>query len=161
MFFSIFGNCSMKTKTVTLGSFIKDSVITEYGWKYISNLSRTVAYRYYKTYDIEDLVSMSITDLADFLILLEKGGDDIRSIRNVLFTRARNAMSNYLYHHRKAVPTEDEVLDTHTSKEYLSKDMLYKFTSLEEAHLLSLRLWRLYLGSREYIIHNGNKEELE
>lgn len=136
-------------KAITLDSFVKDSSITEYGWKYISNLAKTISYRYYRTYDMEDLVSLAITDLADFLILLEKGNNIPRNIRNVLFTRGRNTMSNYLYHRRKTVPTEDEVLDTNASKEYIVNTPEYTYTTLEEAHLLSLKLWRLYRGERE------------
>jgi len=141
----------------TIESFIKDSKITEYGWRYINSLSKTVAYRYYRTYDTEDLISLAITDLAEFLLLIEQGDNVPRSIRNVLFTRARNSMSNYLYHRRKSVPTEDEVLDTQTSKEYITEDIpvKYEFSTLEEAHLLSLKLWRLYEGEKD------NSKELE
>lgn len=143
---------SKQSKTPdTLESFIKDSKITKYGWDYILRLARTVSYRYYRTYDTEDLISLAVTDLAEFLLLIEQGDNVPRSIRNVLFTRARNTMSNYLYHRRKAVPTEDEVLDKQTSKEYIAKELpvKYEFTTLEEAHLLSLKLWRLYNGSKE------------
>lgn len=134
-----------------LESFIKDSTITDYGWQYIQNLSRTVCYRYYRTYDTEDLISLSITDLAEFLLLLEKSEEVPRSLRNVLFTRSRNTMSNYLYHRRKDVPTEDEVLDTQISMECYTDEypVKYEFNTLEEAHLLSLRLWRLYEGEKD------------
>ena len=140
-----------KANPDTLDSYIKDSTITEYGWSFIRSLSKTVAYRYYRTYDTEDLISLAITDLADFLILIEKGNNVPRSIRNVLFTRARNSMSNYLYHRRKAVSTEDEELDTQTSRDFIVEDVpiKYEFSTLEEAHLLSLRLWRLYEGEKD------------
>jgi hypothetical protein len=111
-----------------------------------------VCYRYYRKHDTEDLISMAIPDLAEFLIVLEKSEDVPRSIRNVLFTRARNSMSNYLYHRRKDVPTEDEILDSHISKEYeddKEDTPSYDFTTLEEAHLLSLKLWRLYKGEKD------------
>lgn len=147
----------MKTKVIFLEAFVNDSKITKKGWDYICNLAKTVAYRYYKTYDTEDLISLAITDLADFLILLEKGKEKPRSLRNVLFTRARNTMSNYLYHHRKAVPTEDDILDTHLSKEYNSKHCIYEFSTLEEAHLLSLKLWRIYMGSKEFFCSSSNE----
>ena len=133
----------------TLDLFIKDSKVTPYGWEYITKLCKTVAFRYYRTYDTEDLISMAIIDLADFLLLIEQGNNVPRSIRNVLFTRARNAMSNYLYHRRKDVPTEDEILDLQTSKDYAVADIVYDFSTIEEAHLLSLKLWRYYEGARE------------
>ena len=139
----------MSKQVITLDSFVRDSQITEFGWQYIASISKTVCYRYYRTYDTEDLISMAITDLAEFLLLIEKGNDVPRSIRNVLFTRARNSMSNYLYHRRKAVPTEDEILDLQVSKEYAIADIVYDFSTVEEAHLLSLKLWRYYEGSRE------------
>ncbi len=132
----------------TLDSFVKDSKITDYGWSYISNLSKTVAFRYYRTYDTEDLISLATTDLADFLLVIASGDNIPRSIRNVLFTRARNSMSNYLYHRRKSVPTEDEILDLQISKDYSTSDIIYRFSSIEEAHLLSLKLWRYYEGAK-------------
>ena len=60
-------------------------------------------------------------------------------------------MSNYLYHRRKAVSTEDEELDTQTSRDFIVEDVpiKYEFSTLEEAHLLSLRLWRLYEGEKD------------
>lgn len=136
-------------QVITLDSFVKDSQITDFGWQYISSISKTVCYRYYRTYDTEDLISMAITDLAEFLLLIEQGDNVPRSIRNVLFTRARNSMSNYLYHRRKAVPTEDEILDLQVSKEYAIADIVYDFSTVEEAHLLSLKLWRYYEGAKE------------
>lgn len=140
---------SRPTKHDTLESFIVNSRITDYGWKYIQSLAKTIVFRYYRTYDTEDLISLAITDLAEFLLILESGNDVPRSIRNVLFTRGRNTVSNYLYHRRKAVPTEDEILDTQVSDEYLFDDIFYEFNTLEEAHLLSLELWRYYEGTRE------------
>jgi hypothetical protein len=134
-----------------LESYIKDSAITEYGWKSIQNLSKTVCFRYYRTYDVDDLISLAITDLAEFLFLLEKSDNIPRNIRNVLFTRARNTMSNYLYHRRKDVPTEDDLLDTQVSKECYTDELpiKYEFSTLEEAHLLSLKLWRMYEGEKD------------
>jgi hypothetical protein len=138
-----------KKQVDTLDLLVKSGQVTPYGWQYISTLCKTVAYRYYRTYDVEDLISMATIDLADFLLLIESGDNIPRSIRNVLFTRARNSMSNYLYHRRKTVPTEDEILDLQVSKEYAVADIIYNYTTIEEAHLLSLKLWRYYEGSRE------------
>lgn len=138
---------SRQTKQDTLESFIVNSKITDYGWKYIQSLAKTIVFRYYRTYDTEDLISLAITDLAEFLLILEEGNDVPRSIRNVLFTRGRNTVSNYLYHRRKAVPTEDEILDTQVSDDYLFDDILYEYNTLEEAHLLSLELWRYFRAS--------------
>lgn len=135
---------SRQTNANSLESFIVDSRITEYGWKYIQSLAKTIVFRYYRTYDTEDLISLAITDLAEFLLILEAGNDVPRSIRNVLFTRGRNTVSNYLYHRRKAVPTEDDILDTQMSDEYIFDDIFYEYNTLEEAHLLSLELWRYF-----------------
>ena len=136
-----------RTAKDTLDSFVVDSKITNYGWKYIQSLAKTIVFRYYRTYDTEDLISLAITDLAEFLLILESGNDVPRSIRNVLFTRGRNTVSNYLYHRRKSVPTEDELLDSQVSEEYLFDDLFYEFNTLEEAHLLSLELWRYFTTS--------------
>ena len=139
----------MSKQAVTFEDFVKNSQITDFGWQYIASISKTVCYRYYRTYDTEDLISMAITDLAEFLLLIDQGNNIPRSIRNVLFTRARNSMSNYLYHRRKAVPTEDEILDLQVSKEYAVADIVYDFSTVEEAHLLALKLWRYYEGAKE------------
>lgn len=150
-------NTSGKSSQKTIEDFIVNSKITDFGWKYIMNLAKTVATRYYHTYDIEDLVSLAIVDLAEFLVLIDSGDNKPRSIRNVLFTRARNSMSNYLYHRRKAVTTEDELLDTQTSDEYLTVEFPYTFSTLEEAHWMSLELWQYFLGSKETLKNYGGK----
>lgn len=133
----------------SLSDLCSDGKITQFGWTYIQRLSKVVAIRYYKMYDTEDLISLSITDLADFLLILTRSEEPPRSIRNVLFTRARNTMSNYLYHRKKDVPTEDEILDINAAEEEVICDIKYEYNTREEARLLSLELWRYYVGARE------------
>lgn len=131
-----------------LSELVKDHEITPIGWDYISSLSKVVVMRYYRTYDTEDLISLSIMDLAEFLLILENG-ENPRNLRNVLFTRSRNTVSNYLYHKKKYVPTDDVELDVNEAEEDLECDIKYEFNSIEQARLLSLEIWRYYEGTRE------------
>lgn len=124
--------------------------ISDYGWQYIRNLSTTVVYRYFKYKDIEDLISMATLDLAWFILNVLIGSDDVpRSLRNVLFTRARNCCTNSINHNSKSEPTDDDTLSKNQSEyntDDYDTDLDYKFTTRAEAHLLSLKIWNLYNG---------------
>ena len=124
--------------------------VSDYGWKYLRNLSTTVVYRYFKYRDIEDLISMATLDLAWFILNVLIGSDDVpRSLRNVLFTRARNCCTNSINHNSRTDPTDDETLAKNQS-EYSTDDydidLEYKFSTRTEAHLLSLKIWNIYTG---------------
>lgn len=141
----------MSETKVSLESLVNDSGVTKAGWDYILSLSKTVAFRFY--HSDKDLISLSVMDLASFLLSLYKGDNKPISLRNVLFTRSRNCMSNHLYHYRKLTPVEDELLDTKASKEYeadpIDLPFDYTFSTVEEAHTLSLKMWRYYAGTWE------------
>lgn len=87
----------------------------ENAWQYITSLADVVIHRYYRTYDVEDLVSLVVVDAAEFLLRVEQNMDSgamvPRSIRNVLFTRMRNVASNYLYKLRRLVPVSSMEAD--------------------------------------------------
>lgn len=126
--------------------------VSDYGWKYIRDLSKTVVYRYFKYGDIEDLISMATLDLAWFILNVLIDSDNIpRSLRNVLFTRARNCCTNSINHNSKAEPTADDTLAKNQSA-YNTDDydtnLDYRFTTRAEAHLLSLKIWNLYNGNK-------------
>lgn len=124
--------------------------ISEYGWRYIRNLSKTVVHRYFKYRDIEDLISMATVDLAWFILNVIIGSDDVpRSLRNVLFTRARNTCTNSINHNGRSEPTDDEILSKNQSNynaDDYDTDLDYKFNTRAEAHLLSLKIWNIYNG---------------
>ena len=122
--------------------------ISDYGWKYIRGLSKTVVYRYFNYREIEDLVSMATLDLAWFILNVLIGSDDYpRSIRNVLFTRARNCCTNSINHDRRSEPTDDETLFNRKGKQEADDYEIpieYKFNTRAEAHILSLKIWDIY-----------------
>ena len=76
-----------------------------------------VIHRYYRTYDVEDLINL-VVDAAEFLLRVEQNMDSgamvPRSIRNVLFTRMSNVASNYLYKLRRLVPVSSMAVDGDT-----------------------------------------------
>ena len=104
------------------GSGVKDIVngqqITPRGWQYITSLADVVIHRYYRTYDVEDLISLVVVDAGEFLLRVEQNMDSgamvPKSIRNVLFTRMRNVASNYLYKLRRMVPVSSMAADGDT-----------------------------------------------
>ena len=84
-----------------LSQFVADGKPTEFCWEYITTLAKVVASKYFAKYfeyfDNDDLVSLAITDAVAFVIKVasQNTDDDIHNIRNVLFTRIRNTLSNF------------------------------------------------------------------
>lgn len=132
--------------------------VSDFGWDYNHKLCIVVAQRFFSFADKEDLVSLAVIDLAEFILRTLVDGDTPRSVRNVLFTRARNVMCNYLHHIKKVCSTDDTILALETSPHNADDYNVcfdYNFSSLEEAHSLSLKIWCLYrfkkLNKREML----------
>lgn len=84
-----------------LNDVVVNSKLTPAAWELITEASTKIIARYYPTYDREDLHDMLQVDLAEFLLRLADNvtsgaSEKPRSLRNVIFTRARNSCSNYL-----------------------------------------------------------------
>ena len=129
------------------GSGVKDIVngqqITPRGWQYITSLADVVFHRFYRTYDVEDLISLVVVYAAEFLLRVEQNMDSgamvPRSIRNVLFTRMRNVASNYLYKLRRLVPVSRMAADGDSEAEQAKAEP--SFWPCYAIDVLPHRLW--------------------
>lgn len=166
-------------KNLKLSSFVENGKPTKVCWDYISNLSNVVTTRYFGKYlyhfDKDDLVSLATSDAVAFAVKVASSNtdDNIKSIRNVFFTRIRNTLSNFIFRSNKLVSTEDEILDKQTvfPKSFeISSDLIdtseLNIDSLDSFRTVSLRAWYLFRtnGARtKYFItdKNNNLEDWE
>lgn len=86
---------------MNLSDVVNNEMLTPAAWELITEASTKIIARYYPTYDREDLHDMLQVDLAEFLLRLADNvnsgaSEKPRSLRNIIFTRARNSCSNYL-----------------------------------------------------------------
>ena len=108
-----------KANKVSINDFIIDGKPTQQCWDYISNLAKVVISKYFYKYtdyfDKDDLTSLAISDAVAFTIKVAENNNSgcnvIKNVRNVLFTRIRNTLSNFIFRSNKLVNTEDEILD--------------------------------------------------
>lgn len=125
-----------------VADFVVERELTPMFWEYASSLALVVAKRYYRTYDVEDLVSCAVVNLAEFAMTLEASDVVIRNIRSYFFTRIRNTMSNYVYSASKSVSTDQEILDCNELNLRPDFNISCDFKDNNEARLLSLKLWK-------------------
>lgn len=147
----------LKKRIPKLSELVVNGEPTITCWKYSTFLSKVVISKCFSKYldhfDIEDLSNLSICDAVDFSVKLASNqtDDDIKNLRNVLFTRMRNTLSNFIFRSNKLVDTEDEILDqtivypnSSLSKiETVSLEDL-EINSIDSCRLISLRTWRLF-----------------
>lgn len=127
----------------TIYDLVQEGTVTEFGWDYIISLSRVVQGKCYRMErDPEDLRQTAIMDCASYLMEFDPEGFVIRNMRTFLFTRMRNAMSNYKYHNSKSPLLDSKVIED-CNPGYSFPEFDYSFSTLEEARELSLRLWRM------------------
>jgi hypothetical protein len=140
-----------------LSEFVIDGEATEICWKYISTLSKVVVSKYFAKYleyfDKDDLVSLAISDAVEFIkkVASSRKDEDIKNMRNVLFTRIRNTLSNFVFRSNRLVSTADEILDRHIVNpkfDDVNSDLIdlhdLSIDSLESFREVSLRAWQLF-----------------
>ena len=140
-----------------LSEFVVDGEATEICWKYISTLSKVVVSKYFAKYleyfDKDDLVSLAISDAVEFIkkVASSRKDEDIKNMRNVLFTRIRNTLSNFVFRSNRLVSTADEILDRHIVNpkfDDVNSDLIdlhdLSIDSLESFREVSLRAWQLF-----------------
>lgn len=160
--------------TLALSDFVIDNEPTQFCWEYITTLASVVISKYFHKYlehfDREDLASLAISDATAFIIKVVKINDnetnEIKNIRNLLFTRIRNTLSNFIFRSNKLVVTEDEVLDLNIvyPKSYDFKHDLINLDeldidSIESFRSISLKVWNLFLTNsaiKKYFINDNN-----
>ncbi len=157
-----------------LSEFVVNGEPTELCWKYISTLSKVVVSKYFAKYlehfDKDDLVSLAISDAVAFMkiVAVRKTDDDIRNIRNVLFTRIRNTLSNFVFRSNRLVSTDDTILDkqiVYPKSTELRSDLIdlhdLSIDSLDSFRTVSLRTWNLFKkngAKQKYTVTSENDD---
>ena len=166
-----------KKKTYTnpsFNDFFTDGKLNELCWNYISTLSDVVVSKYFSKYlvyfDREDLVSLAISDCSTFINKVRElnHSDEIKNLRNVLFTRIRNTLSNFVFRSNKLVRTEDDVLDkfcVYPKSFEIKSDLvnLYDLNidSIDAFRTVTNKAWKIFLtdsAKQKYFINNNNND---
>lgn len=159
-----------------LSELIIDGSPTPMCWDYNSKLSKVVVSKCFSKYteyfERDDLIALAVADSVAFTIKLARlnKDEDIKNIRNVLFTRIRNTLSNFIFRSNKLINTEDTVLDKQStcSKHYeidydviSSYDLL--FDSIDSFRTVSLKTWNLFKsnGARTKYFINDDTNNIE
>jgi hypothetical protein len=157
-----------------LSEFVISGKPTQLCWDYISTLSKVVISKYFSKYaehfDKDDLASLATSDAVAFIIKVStlQTDEDIKNIRNVLFTRIRNTLSNFIFRSNKLISTEDDILDKQTVYPKLfemKSDLIdmhdLSIDSIDSFRTVSLRTWKLFKtngAKRKYTINDSNDD---
>lgn len=153
-----------------LSELLTDGEPNEMCWEYISTLSKIVIAKcfskYLEHFDIGDLAQLATCDAIAFVkkVASLHTGEDIKNTRNVLFTRIRNTLSNFIFRSNKLVNTDDEELDRFTvyPKAFDMKSDLVDIydlmiDSIDSCRKVSVRTWKLFQSNsaqQKYFITN-------
>lgn len=144
-----------------LSEFVIDGKPTEFCWNYCTTLAEVVVVKYFNKYleffSKEDLIQMAISDVISFAIKLAslQNDSDIKNLRNVLFTRIRNTLSNFIFRSNKCVSTDDTILDTYVVYPK-STDIKHDLIDLQDLMINDLNSFReTSLHTWDYFKKNG------
>ena len=157
-----------------LSDLIVDGKPTQACWDYISVLASAVTIKYFAKYfehfNKDDLCQLSISDAVAFTIKLAslQTDDDIRNLRNVLFTRIRNTLSNFIFRSNRLVSTDDEILDmqvVYPKSSDIKSDLInmhnLSIDSIDSFRTVSASAWKLFKtnGAKQtYSITDSNND---
>ena len=159
-----------------LSEFVIDGKPTQLCWDYISKLAKVVISKcfskYVEYFDREDLTSLATADAVAFAIKVStlQTDDDIKNVRNVLFTRIRNTLSNFIFRSNKLISTEDEILDkqiAYPKSTEIKSDLIdmhdLSIESIDSFRTVSLRTWKLFKtnGAKQKYSINDDNDSLE
>ena len=143
--------------------FLTDGIPNQRCWDYVSTLANVVItkyfYKYLDHFDKEDLCSLATTDCIAFFkrVAANNSDTEINNLRNVLFTRIRNSVSNFVFRSNRLVSTEDEVLDRYAvyPKSFgIKSDVVdmhdLTIDSIDSFRTISLRTWLLFKSNGSY-----------
>lgn len=152
--------------------FVTDGKPNKFCWDYIETLAKVVVAKYFAKYftlfDKDDLVSLAITDAVSFFQKTIDSGayKNMQNVRNVLFTRIRNTLSNFIFRSNKLVSTDDEILDlvvVYPKTNSIKHDVLdlqdLSINSIDDFRTISLKAWNLYKPNAKnvkYTINDSN-----
>lgn len=155
-----------------LSELVVNGEASQLCWDYIFTLSKVVVSKYFSKYleyfDREDLAQLATADAVAFIkkVSLTQKDEDIRNMRNVLFTRIRNTVSNFIFRSNRLVNTDDEILDkqiVYPKSFSINADLIrmddLSIDSIESFRDISLRVWKFFktnTAKREYFINDNN-----
>lgn len=157
-----------------LSEFIVNGAPTSLCWDYISTLSKVVISKYFAKYlehfDREDLAQLATADAVAFVIKISalQSDSDIKNMRNVLFTRIRNTLSNFIFRSNKLISTDDEILDkqaVYPKSFEIKSDLInmhdLQIDSINSFRAVCLKTWKLFKANgakRKYYINDSNNK---
>lgn len=155
-----------------LSEFIVNGAPTSLCWDYTSTLSKVVISKYFAKYlehfDREDLAQLATADAVAFVIKISalQSDSDIKNMRNVLFTRIRNTLSNFIFRSNKLISTDDEILDkqaVYPKSFEIKSDLInmhdLQIDSINSFRTVCLKTWKLFKANgakRKYYINDSN-----
>ena len=153
-----------------ISDFLTDGIPNQECWDYIWTLASVVItkyfYKYLEHFSKDDLCSLATTDCVAFFKKVAASNSDAETnnLRNILFTRIRNSVSNFVFRSNRLVSTEDEVLDRCVvyPKSFEIKSDLIDMTdltidSIDSFRDISLRTWNLFKSNGS---HSKNQDGL-
>lgn len=161
---------------IKFSDLVVDGKPTEQCWDYCSTLSKAVVSKcfnkYVEYFDKDDLASLATADAVAFSLKVASfhKGDNIKNIRNVLFTRMRNTLSNFIFRSNKLVNTEDDVLDkqiVYPKSFEIKSDLISMYdlsiNSIDDFRSVVLNTWKLFKsnGARVKYFISESEDDLK
>jgi hypothetical protein len=153
-----------------ISDFLTDGIPNQECWDYISTLASVVItkyfYKYLEHFSKDDLCSLATTDCVAFFKKVAASNSDAETnnLRNILFTRIRNSVSNFVFRSNRLVSTEDEVLDrcvVYPKSFEIKSDLIdmidLTIDSIDSFREISLRTWNLFKSNGS---HSKNQDGL-
>ena len=155
-----------------LSEMVVDGKPTALCWDYLATLSKIVIAKCFTKYldhfEVNDLAQMATCDAVAFSIKVStlQTDEDIKNIRNVMFTRIRNTLSNFIFRSNKLVDTEDEILDqtaVYPKSMDIKSDLVSLYdldiNSIDSCRTVSVKTWNLFQTNsarQKYTINSSN-----
>lgn len=162
------------TSIPLISDFLTDGVPNQECWKYVSTLASVVItkyfYKYLEHFNKDDLCSLATTDCIAFFkkVAANNSDADTNNLRNILFTRIRNSVSNFIYRSNRLVSTEDDVLDkvvVYPKSFEIKSDLIDMndliIDSIDSCRDISLRTWKLFRKNGSYSKQDGLLEDIK
>lgn len=154
--------------------FLTDGVPNQQCWDYISTLASVVItkyfYKYLEHFNKEDLCSLATTDCVAFFKKVAASNSDAETnnLRNILFTRIRNSVSNFVFRSNRLVSTEDEVLDrcvVYPKSFEIKSDLIdmqdLTIDSIDSFRDISRRTWDLFKSNGSHSKQDGMLDDVK
>lgn len=152
--------------------FFTDGKPNKLCWDYITALAKVVVskyfYKYLEHFSKDDLAALAVSDAVGFVTRLYANNnvEGVNNARNVLFTRIRNTLSNFVFRSNKLVSTDDEILShvaVYPKTFGTTSDLIdphdLTINSIDSFRTICLKTWKLFKtngATQKYAINNSN-----